>query len=234
MVDFWGWEVRDDTAPARWYADALAPPFDRRPFRVDAVVPAAYPAHVRLAHPARDASDVRVLLREIDGPDELRWEGDQRFTHQLGWTYANGRGWTHCTPNIGSLDPVDLGCLVESLGEHTSRSDEIWALMWPGWGGPTQSLWEHRHVIRIGREQYTLLRGGLDQLEHLVRSCGQSPAYWWPEDRAWVVGTDIDAFATYIACTAAVADRLQSDRRIDAGPASPDDSIYPPEPDRAG
>jgi len=53
-------------------------------------------------------------------------------------------------------------------------------------------------------------RGSLKDLARLFRSEGftASPEYWWPDDRSWVVHTDIDSMYTLVAGPAGVFEAL--------------------------
>lgn len=228
---FYGWAVCDDVRPAEWFRPALVPHLARTPLRVDAVVPAAYPAHARIVHPAYDASgERRMLLRDIGQPHLVHWEGDPRFALYAGdWPFIRGGPWDYLTPDIGGLHPVDIGILSEILMPHTRTPDIIHALMWPGWGWNADELPDLQHLVRASRtwEHYLLLRGELPAVESLVRACGRAPSYWWPDDRTWVVGADLDTFSTYVAASAEAVEQIVRDRRIEAYPATPDDSCFP-------
>ncbi|GAA2071742.1 hypothetical protein GCM10009801_23730 [Streptomyces albiaxialis] len=49
------------------------------------------------------------------------------------------------------------------------------------------------------------------------------PHLWWPEDRAWVVATDIDLDSTYVACSASLAAALLAGEGPEAVAVSPHD-----------
>lgn len=42
------------------------------------------------------------------------------------------------------------------------------------------------------------------------------PEHWWPEDRSWVVGSDYDLCSTYLACSQETAERVIADDRLEA------------------
>ncbi len=53
--------------------------------------------------------------------------------------------------------------------------------------------------MRIGGRDYFLGHGALEDAEELCRiGIEQSPNYWWPSTRSWVVATEIDDTSTYI------------------------------------
>jgi hypothetical protein len=57
---------------------------------------------------------------------------------------------------------------------------------------------EHRHSL--------LCHGTLTSATDLPY--GQSPTFWWPDDRSWCVRTDVDAFTTYIGASRQCIDAL--------------------------
>jgi hypothetical protein len=71
---------------------------------------------------------------------------------------------------------------------------------------------------------------------------GQSPNLYWPEDRAWCVGSEIDLKSTYIGGSAACIQAILAEARLEALPASVDqlltwdsDRVNPlPEPPGSG
>lgn len=56
--------------------------------------------------------------------------------------------------------------------------------------------------------------------------CVQSPHLWWPEDRAWVVVSEIDYDSTLVAGTQALAEALLEHPDIECLEVSPDTSLY--------
>ena len=57
------------------------------------------------------------------------------------------------------------------------------------------------------------------------RPIGISPQLWWPDDRSWIVATEIDLVSTYIACSGQLADELMSDDQIEAIRVEPGHSV---------
>ena len=226
---FGGWTVEDDLSPASWFVDALMP-WDTGAFRVGSVVPDRYPAHARLVHPAHrwdGAAPGSVHIRDLDRPWELVWEGDERFTRQTGWPF--GAGWTIGTPDIGTLDPVDLPPLIEVLGASTDSPDNVWALIWPGWGHTwCQDLHDAAAKISVRGNPFVLLRGTLADLTTMqALADGHAPSYWWPEDQAWVVGTDLNDFCTYVGGSDACMTALVGDARLECYVTAADALVYP-------
>jgi hypothetical protein len=225
---FAGWSVEDDLDPAGWFADALKPP-DPGAFRVWSVVPDHYASYARLVHPAyfwNEDVHQPVHVRDIDHPEQQGWEGDPRFTWQTGWSIK--QQWTIGTPSIGTLDPADLRALVEVLSAYTETPDDVWALIWPGWGYDwCNEIHYDAEQIRVRGNPFALLHGSLSGLAELRAQADHTPSYWWPQDRSWAVGTDLDDFCTYVAGSEACVADLLRDTRLECYRAAPDALVYP-------
>ena len=57
------------------------------------------------------------------------------------------------------------------------------------------------------------------------RSIGVSPQLWWPDDRSWIVATEIDLVSTYIAGSRELADELMADDQLEAIRVEPGHSV---------
>lgn len=53
----------------------------------------------------------------------------------------------------------------------------------------------------------------------------QSPNLWWPADRRWCVGTDIDLSSSYVAGSEPVVRALLDHDRLEAMPVESSDPI---------
>src|SRR5205823_9620956 len=53
----------------------------------------------------------------------------------------------------------------------------------------------------------------------------EPPSFWWPQDRAWFVFSEIDLHCTYVGGTAALVERIVADSDLEAFPANLDDLI---------
>lgn len=54
----------------------------------------------------------------------------------------------------------------------------------------------------------------------------QSPNLWWPEDRSWIVATEVDYAWTYVGGTSRLIERLLTDQRLEALPAKLSDKPF--------
>ena len=59
-----------------------------------------------------------------------------------------------------------------------------------------------------GSRSYLLFRGPVTEAESFWSAIGQCPTIWWPEDRAWLVHTHIEATSTYVGGSGELVDRL--------------------------
>lgn len=159
------------------------------------------------------------------------------------------------TPEEGSLDREIVERLLLVLREHTTTPERCWFAFWDGWGIPvpltarkgffssvfggpeTQdrvSRSEHDRwqapKFSIPDRELLLFAGSLDDaLESFYDAYEpahfQSAYYWWPDDRAWCVATEIDFMSTYIGASDSCAEAILQTRGIEALPASVDDRI---------
>jgi hypothetical protein len=124
-----------------------------------------------------------------------------------------GCDWAGQPPAQGLIPRDPLAALLEILATHTSTPDSCWMCLWEGYGwvsgmssarfdpDPPRPAWptEARTAARVLlNREYLLLHGTLASALALEGEddpdwqFGQSPNLFWPEDRAWVVSTDID------------------------------------------
>lgn len=210
-----------DPTAADWVLPRLTGPWGT----VTGTVPAGYPSYVRLLHPASSAnwSDVALELGTLVHPT-VQWH---RLSGASDAFDANTSRRPDLAPAHGHLVTEALAPLTRLLAEHTSTPQSCWFCTWTGygWSSPTS-----RYVVHPGRE-YVLGRGpvtaALGNGEHPTPTWfqSQSPNLWWPEDRAWVAGTEIDFDSTLIACTNDLAAALLDDPDLETLPIDPEDSL---------
>jgi hypothetical protein len=61
-----------------------------------------------------------------------------------------------------------------------------------------------------------LLRGPLPEIGRLYDLHANPPSIWWPDDRAWCVGSDVDLMSTYLGATAATVEAVVGDPELEA------------------
>jgi hypothetical protein len=108
---------------------------------------------------------------------------------------------------VGSLDAWQCQALVNVLKKHTETPDQCITLYTTSWG--TQ-------VPDLANAFVTRLQGvdpGVDYLgiEVDIRAAclhDISPTMWWPQDRAWIVVSQVDLQSTYVGCSSEAAQAI--------------------------
>lgn len=157
-------------------------------------------------------------------------------------------------PMEGELPPAQMEALVGVLSGFTSRPDRCWFCVWSGYGfwwtganvllspsddprGERAAEYSRRaeeldRVMRAtprveaeGRD-YFLFRGPLS-VAHSLEFDGwdQPPNLWWPDDRAWCVGTDIDMSSTYVGGSRDCIQRVTTAPELNATEVKPGDDL---------
>jgi hypothetical protein len=125
----------------------------------------------------------------------------------------------------GTLPQDVAEALVRILAVHTSTPAECWMAVWNGWGGMPAAPAVVRHPDR----DYVLLSAAVPMAARPLWSIDaeawdyQSASLWWPEDRAWVVATEVDFRWTYVGGREAVVDALRRDPWLSTRQAVLDD-----------
>ena len=198
-----GVELADDVSPADWVLEGLRP-WGREGVPVTSLVPKRFESYARIQH-VEDAE--------------------------------------------GSLPEVQMRALTEVLGEFTTAARRCWFCIWDGWGfwftgshgmlmspynaeraGEYERVSEERDrimrqapLVKAQARDYFLFSGPLPAAESLVE--WEGPQIWWPDDRAWCVGTDIDLRDTYVAGSAECIERLVETAGLDATEVAPEDDV---------
>lgn len=109
------------------------------------------------------------------------------------------------------LSARDTSVLVGILREHTSSPDECWFCLWTGYGEVDTRGFEQAIVSLFGRE-YVLLKG---PLEAVCEFAWVRPKIWWPSDRLWCVGGDIDFVRSFVGGDASTVEGLVGSEELD-------------------
>ncbi len=224
-------ELNSNVQAAAWIAARL----DRRG-SVTSWVPAGFAAYARILHPAQRPdgrpvtwAQVAIETGRLLGPDTA-WHALVGSTDPL---TLKGADWVGQPPAEGLVPRDSLSALLKVLATHTSTPDSCWMCLWEGYGwvsgmssarfdpNPPRSAWpnEARTAARVHlNREYLLLHGTLGSALALEGEddpdwqFAQSPNLLWPEDRAWVVSTEIDDRCSLVAGNAQlVADLVASD-----------------------
>jgi hypothetical protein len=79
--------------------------------------------------------------------------------------------------------------------------------------------------FRLPDREFRLFAGPLEALEGLYDELEVSPNLWWPDDRTWCVGTDIDLMTTYVGASIACVAALAEDEGLEVLAVSDDQSV---------
>jgi hypothetical protein len=142
-------------------------------------------------------------------------------------------------PADGELPPATCEALAQILRLHTTTPHECWFCLWEGngsfWSTSHSPLYpdgasasEIQRYLALGRAQdqfleatprveayarsYFLCRGPLSAAYSFEPDGWYlSPNLWWPDERSWIVVTEIDGYSSYVGATrSAIADVLVS------------------------
>lgn len=144
------------------------------------------------------------------------------------------------TPSAGTLPPETCVELTSILARNTSTPGTTWLCLWDGNGffwstshgyGEVSGV-ELEHLRARAREQddllssfprvdtgirrYFLCRGPLSAACAFHETIGATPNLWWPDDRRWVVLTEVDSYSTYVGGTATLVSELLGHPEIEA------------------
>lgn len=199
-----------DSGPPAWIAERL------HPFGRDAgsVVPEGYEAYVRLLHPVLRPNGEIERWADVAGRNGRIVHPEMQF-HLIKREGVDG------DPLWSSLPMAPRQALVEHLRVHTNAAATCWLATWEGYGGLAYP--PGAEPFELPNRRYLAIRA---PIERALDKPHQSPNLWWPEDRAWIVATEVDYAWTYIGRTARLAADLLADPRLEALPATPADKPF--------
>jgi hypothetical protein len=169
----------------------------------------------------------------------LPLSADISFSEVSGIAREDQHELDELAPLDGALPPETCDALAWVLRPHTRTPDRCWLCLWEGngsfWsqshgtglspdatGEETDRYWAAARTqdeildltprVETQDRRYFLFLGPLGAACTFEPSGSYtSPNLWWPDDRAWIVVTEIDGFSTYIGGSrAAIQDVLGS------------------------
>lgn len=214
-----GW--LQDVSPADWIRSRM----HEQPHDVGSMVPSGFEAYARVFHPVELGHGLRERWSDIARRNDRIAHREMQF-HLIriprgqpgpkGYKPGDGPRWGH-------LPIEERRVLVELLRGATTTPDRCWFCLWEGYGGLDDGGVSAR-VTRPHRA-YLLYTGPIERaLEPIDRHFDQSPAMWWPDDRAWFVATEIDFAWTYVGGSGQLIEALVSEPRLEALRAEPTDT----------
>lgn len=236
-----------DVSPADWVADGIG----SFASGVAGLVPPRFAAYARILHPARSRDERPVRWAEVAAWAGRTVHPLAQF-HAISRPHQGaGRGpapWDE-EPSPGHLEPSLLAALCDTLARHTGATDRCWFCLWEGFGwihgspavaimgspGPVPPAFPPEVIngprVRLPGRDYLLFSGPLEAAAGMGWQVSadwfdpQSPNLFWPDERAWLVATEIDLDSTYVGGSADLVDALLADERLEAWRARPTDPI---------
>jgi hypothetical protein len=142
----------------------------------------------------------------IDNPDAFDYDHWRALGAEEEWF-----------PPEETLEEVEGLALGTILSGFTASTQPAWFWLWDGYGDMGEEIRDlSRAMIHPGQvirlrasspltqtalRHYLVFRGPLSGLPAWFEWRSESPNYWYPDDRAWVVATEIDGFSTFVGGT---------------------------------
>jgi hypothetical protein len=242
-------EVWTDVESTMWINDALQPWGQVEDGTlVGQIVPSGFEAYARVFHPARrsslDSREQQAPLRWTEiarargctAHPEMQIEALMDEFHGDHWGETEtGEFWS---PPHEWLDEDAALALASVLQPFSSSIVDAWFMLWDGYGD--FGAWIDsvpRGVVGLDRSEhprgefahgtwalrhYLMFRGPLEGLPAWFDRRYESPNYWWPDDRTWIVATEIDGYSTYVGGSTACIDAVLGSPLLEALPSSLD------------
>ena len=205
--------IEDDLSPAEWLAPSLVP----ESLEVRRVVPQGFDAYAPLSYPFGGEHDEQLTWTEIA-------QRTGRVAHALmekqKITLDEYAEWT----TFPGFAPQQSDALLAVLARHTLCETACF-LLWDGWGDLNDRAFANKPKLRhptLGFSMY-LLSGPLAALDNLRHE----PNYWWPDDKAWCLVTDIDDEWAYVSGSAACIEDLVAVPVLDAYVTKAENPAWP-------
>jgi hypothetical protein len=232
-------DAAEDVRAADWLSRSA-----RDWYTVHSMVPDVFESYARIFHPAGLAGGRDVRWAEVAEANGVTMHGAAEWGQVAGsWHLRRQEGvWEH-EPGRGQT-PEELALrLAAVLAGHTGTPESCWFAVWEGWGegdpvymfreGVSEAerarYIEEREaerewgrdvrsapIFRVPNRGYHLLRGPLSEIDRFYGPSAEAPSIWWPEDRAWCVGGDVDLMTTYLGGTAAAIEAVLADTELEA------------------
>lgn len=227
---------------SQWLIDALDHRWAKRP-RVPATVasfvPTRFAAYARIFHPV---PRMRTIGEDGTSPmPSLRWADVAEWSGQTLRADTEFRQLATLRPDLRSrladlaiatpaseLPPELLSALAIILQTYTTRPETCWFALWDGYGDLGLDARSEREPARLNlpARSYLLYVGPVAAATAFATpGAPHAPTLWWPEDRAWFVGGDVDLDSTYVGGSEALIEELLRHPAIEALPMLPTQSI---------
>jgi hypothetical protein len=233
-----------DVSPADWIMERLRP-WDPTGVRLHSFAPDGFNAYARIFHPAR-ASDPSGEIRwgALGAARGVPLTPDVSFSEVSGLDPGDLHELDELAPRDGELPRATCEVLARVLRPHTQTPTPCWFCLWEGNGafwsrahtptyadeasgpdldrywadaGAQDALLGSTPKVEAAHRSYLLFRGRLDA------ACGFEPAgwhvapnLWWPDDRSWLVATEVDGYSTYVGASGPAIDDVLASSALEA------------------
>ena len=210
-----------DVGPVEWLAERLRPIGRGSEWvLLRSIAPEGFPAYARVLHPAYvSGEDTPVRWAEVARQHGKTVHPLMQFGRLSGsenpYAYPSGTE----QPFVGELPEAEAKAIVATLRNFTATPDRCYLLVWEGYGG-IERAYPPSVKIELPDRSYFVYHSSVDAaLALCVDGNGVAgPNLWWPEDRAWIVATEIDFMETYVGGSADCIRHLLDDPQLEAFP----------------
>ncbi|QBJ88901.1 hypothetical protein D0Z67_00200 [Streptomyces seoulensis] len=218
-----------DLGPARWIGERFLG--GEHSCTVAGVVVPGFDAYVRVLHPAS------LEGRAVRWRDVAEAQG-RPLGVNAGWHEVIGaeRDYPNVSeyglPGVWDEHPVEgptpaavAEALIPVLARHTRTAEQCWFGLWEGYGRWDFSRFPTFETPHRGE---VLLAGALSDAVSPVAwdEFAELPDLWWPQDRAWCVGGDVDLVSTCVGGSQALIEELLADGELETHRVAPGDPVY--------
>lgn len=205
---------------AHWIAERLLRPSESETL-VEAVIPRGFPAYCRLLHPAtlyKSGSIVSVRWGDLarqNGREAHRLMQWESISQREGGD--TGRELWSAKPEMGTLPKAARQVLCEYL---LPCDDSVCALVWTG-SASIAGLFKSWPTFSLSHRRYLLAQLPLAAIREgfLKEATYVSPNLWWPQDKSWLVATEVDMRSTYVGGSQTLISLLLEDSALESWPA---------------
>jgi hypothetical protein len=180
-------------------------------------------ARSKTVHPEMQ---IEALIDDLDGHAYDRWTAIS----------VGGGEWF---PPQEWLEEADALALASLLRPFSTTGADAWFMLWDGWGDlgpgiqgiPRAIIHPRRTGSPPGAElvdgtwalrHYLVMRGPLEAMPGWFAWRMEAPNYWWPDDRAWIVATEVDGYSTYVGGSRECVDAVLGSPLLEALPSDLD------------
>jgi hypothetical protein len=223
--------VAKSPEPASWIPSRL------HPFAMDvgSIIPDVFPAYARVLHPPYRLTPVGnmtpVRWRDIAAANNRTIAAEMELmdlSSQPTRFSASGEELWNQQTQTGNLPREIAERLAAILPSHTLTPELCWFGVWEGYGdlriGDNEGA-----MFSVPHRDLFLFHGTVGDVLTTFSEFDwsyRSPNYWWPDDRAWCVVTEIDFTWSYIGGSSACIEQILGDQELEAIPTNPQEGNF--------